>query len=331
MAPLLTAAIVGLGRVGSRFDEEPGRGIWSHAGAYLTSCRYRLMGGADLTIDNRERFAMRCPDARVFESAAKMMHDIRPDVLSICTPPKGRADLVEYLFSVHLPKVLIAEKPLEIDGVARQRLIDVCARLGVPLLVNYNRRYERVYREVREAIIAGLIGTVTSITVTAPPRLWTTGSHAIDLLLFFAQEAPDDWRVLGLPALYEDGEPAGDLICRFPSGVAGRVLTAGRRSMLVFETEVIGTEGRIRLRDVGTVVTALHAKFINSPTYLGYRTLAEDHIFRQGSNIESTFVTLVDEAADAADLGKQPSCTGDEAAVSENILETIVGQVEVPR
>ena len=38
MAQPLRAAVVGLGRVGSRFDEEAGRDVvWSHVGAYLSA------------------------------------------------------------------------------------------------------------------------------------------------------------------------------------------------------------------------------------------------------------------------------------------------------
>ena len=326
MSPVLTAAIVGLGRVGSRFDEEPVLGVWSHAGAYLASRRYRVAGAADLVAANRDSFAARCPDARLFTDAPEMMRDIRPDVVSLCTPPKGRADLVERLLAAHCPKALIAEKPLETNRAARLRLIEACARSQVPLLVNYNRRYGRVYREVRDSVAAGLVGTVTSITVTAPPRLWTIGSHAIDLLLFFAGSPPEDWRALPLPALDEDGEPAADLICRFPAGVAGRVLTAGRRTMLIFEIEIIGTEGRVRLRDLGTVVTAMHAPFVDSPHYFGQRILGDERLLRQGSSTESTFVALVEEAADVVELGRQPSCSGDTAAIGEAILESVVRQ-----
>ena len=241
--------MVGLGQVGSRFDEESRPGVWSHAGAYLAMTeRFELAGGADIDAENRDRFTGRCPGIPVFAEARDMMRDVRPDVLSLCTPPEGRAGLAGALLDVHRPRVLICEKPLELTAAARQRLVDTCTDAGVPLLVNYNRRYAGIYRDVRKEVTGGRLGSVTSITVTAPNRLWSIGSHAVNLLLFFAGEAPAAYRILPLPALDERGEPAADLLCRFPSGAAGRVVTAGFCDMLLFEVDIVGREGRIRIK-----------------------------------------------------------------------------------
>ena len=322
---MLTAAIIGLGQAGSRFDEEPRPVTWSHAGAYLAAAdRYRLIGGADIKTGNRDRFIARCPDVPVFAQGAEMVAEVKPDVISVCTPPVGRADLVDGVLAVHRPKVLICEKPLEVEDDRRHRLVDACAKARVPLLVNYSRRYTTVYRKVREALATGRLGKITSITVIAPNRLWSVGSHAVNLLLYLACEVPDRWRALPLPALEEDGEPACDLLCRFPSGVAGRVLTTGFREMLVFEVDIVGRKGRVRIHDNGA--TATFNAFTDSPQYLGYRVLGQDEVLHQTANAESTFEILVREAADLAEDRGSPSSTGDEALVSEEILGALAAQ-----
>ena len=54
---LLRSAVVGLGKSGSLFDEEPRKVIWSHAGAYLgLPDQFRLVGGSDLLDENLARF-----------------------------------------------------------------------------------------------------------------------------------------------------------------------------------------------------------------------------------------------------------------------------------
>lgn len=110
---MLSAAVIGLGQAGSSFDEEPRPVTWSHAGAYLAVAdRYQLAGGAGINKDNRNRFAARCPHAAVFAHGAEMVAEVKPDVVSVCTPPAGRADVVEGLLAAHRPKGLICEKPL---------------------------------------------------------------------------------------------------------------------------------------------------------------------------------------------------------------------------
>lgn len=327
---MLSAAVVGLGQAGSRFDEEPRPAVYSHAGAYLAAAdRYRLAAGADVEAEGRERFRARCPAARVFADGAEMMAEVRPDVLSVCTPPAGRADLVARLLAAHRPRVLICEKPLETDGAARRALIAACAEAGVPLLVNYNRRYATVYRKARAALAAGELGTVTAITVVVANRLWSMGSHAVNLLLYLAGETPAAWRTLPLPAFAEGGEPAADLVCRFPSGAAGRVLTTGFRDMLVFEADVVGRDGRLRVSGNGAV--AGRSPFEPSAQYVGYRTLGDERTVHRTEERESTFEILVREAADVAEAGARPSSTGADAATSEEIVGAMVAACEKER
>lgn len=319
---MLSAAVVGLGQAGSRFDEEPRPAVWSHAGAYLAAAdRYRLAAGADVEAANRDRFAARCPGARVFADGAQMMAEARPDVVSVCTPPAGRAELVDALLAAHRPKVLICEKPLEVDADERRRLVDACATAGVLLVVNYNRRFATVYRKAREAIATGRVGQVTSITVIAPNRIWSVGSHAVDLLLYLAGETPAAWRALPLPALVEGGEPAADLLCRFPSGAAGRVLTAGLRDMLVFEVDIIGRTGRLRVTGNGAVATLM--PFRDSPRFSTYRELGAGEMLHQTADDESTFEILVREVADLAEGGGSPSSAGNDARAGEEILDAL--------
>ena len=69
----LRAVVIGLGQVGSRFDEEPGRKLpWSHVGAYLhLADRYSLAGAVEISHHNKVAFGKRCPDVPVYDSVAE--------------------------------------------------------------------------------------------------------------------------------------------------------------------------------------------------------------------------------------------------------------------
>ena len=319
---LLRSAIVGLGQVGSRFDEEPRKVVWSHAGAYLASPDYySLVGGADPSDSNLQRFQLRCPEAQIFSDGCELMSSLRPDVVSICTPPDGRAKLVEKLLAVHRPKVLICEKPLEITSEARKNLVACCSRYEVPLVVNYNRRYSSVYRCLRSSIEENKLGLLTGITILTPNRLWSMGSHALNLLFYLAGEYPQKWTCLPIPFLQEEGEPACDFLCRFPSGAVGRVLTSGFKETLIFEVDILGTQGRIR--STGNGDAAYQQKIINSDEFTNYRVMGPETLLTADGSQESTFINIVREAAEVVAGVKNISSNGEDALMSEDILDSM--------
>jgi len=322
----LRAAIVGLGQAGSRFDEEPRGAVWSHAGAFLAlSDDYELIAGADPDAENRRRFAARCPDASVFPDA-ESIRDLDVDVVSIATPPSVRLAIFKVILGgVRKPKVIVCEKPLSTDAATRKVLVEMCEAANVSLLVNYNRRYSKLYQQFSAALRNGAIGQVASITVRTPNRLWSVGSHALDLLLYLSGELPLEIATLPLPALAERGELAGDFICNFPSGSAGRMLTQGPSRVLIFEADAIGSTGRLTARNNGRQLELV--PFVASKEYLGYLECGQPRLLYQTTPDESAFVEVIKEAANLAKNVGSGTCTGQTAMVSEELLDKVVRRV----
>ena len=319
---VLSSAVIGLGQAGSRFDEENRPVVWSHAGAYLAlPDDYKLVAGADPDAANRNLFAARAAAAAVYPDGARLGAECRPDVVSVCTPPDGRADVVDALLRAHQPRALICEKPLALNPGDRRRIIDRCAAAETLLVVNYNRRYDSCYRRAKAAVVDGQIGDLVSVAVSSPNRLWSIGSHAIDLLVYFAGDVIEDWTALPLGHLYEDGEPAADVLCRFSNGVAGRLATTGRRAELIFEVDLIGAEGRIRIEDNGARATL--RRFEESDAYAGYRVLGAPSKVAGPPADESTFVNLVKETYAAVVDGAAVASSGESAAASEDLLDSV--------
>jgi len=327
MKKKLRAAIVGLGQAGSRFDEEPRGAIWSHAGAYLALPEvYELIAGVDPDVENRARFAQRCPSAIIFADAQDL-ENLAVDVVSIATPPSARLEVFKSILrNACPPKVIVCEKPLATDTATRDELVAMCEAANVTLLVHYNRRYTEIYRRFASALRDGLIGDISSITVRAPNRLWSIGSHALDLLFYLAGESPRDWRAMSLPALAEKGEPAADFICTFPSGCAGRMLTQGLGRVLVFEVDAVGSKGRLVARGNGQRLEL--TMFVESSKYLGYLESAPTRLLYRTKAKESAFIAVIREAASLACEQGAATCTGKMAQISEEFLGQIVENVE---
>ena len=325
MSGLLTAAIIGLGKAGSRFDEEPGRlAPWSHVGAYLAlSGRYRLVGAADPDAGNADRFRQRCPDVPVHPDAASLLAAIRPDVVSICTPAsRHRADL-EAALSCPSVKAVWCEKPLATSYADAEAMVNAAAARGVPLLVTYNRRWLPLWRRVRELIEMGAIGDLVCLRVAAPNRIYSIGSHALDLMRYLAGD-PDRIAALSLPQLVETNEPAAAALLNFPSGAYGILKVTGFRAQLVIEAEVIGRKGRLSIREDSSRLTI--ERFGKHPEYEGYQRLSAAGEGRYASMAQVS--VFVEAAAELATLARDPAapCTSDGASAlkTQRLIDSVV-------
>jgi len=322
MGPKLRAAVVGLGKAGSRFDEEKSPPRWSHAGAYLALAdTFDLVGGADPSADARDRFRQRAPHAKTYDDPVTMVAELRPDVVSVCTHPGGRGELVARLLAAHAPRVMLCEKPLELDAKQREAIVALCREAGTALAVNYTRRFETAWQSARAAIDAGRIGRVVSITIRAPNRIWSIGSHAIDTLTYLAGRAPTRWDAVLRPSLVETEEPAADVLFAFPDDVVGHLVTTGMRHIQIFEGDVIGTEGRLQVLDNGA--RTLLTRFEAFSSFGSAMTKPADEIARRATDF-SPFVVMAEEVARVAHAKLDAtSSNGANAVVTEGLVETI--------
>jgi predicted dehydrogenase len=314
------AVVVGLGQSGSRFDEEPGRTtVWSHVGAYLRlSERFELCGGADLSPASLAAFRLRCPDVPACQTIDELIR-LRPQVASVCTPADSHAAVVSQLLACPDLRLIWCEKPLALELAEARHLVETCRARNVLLMVSFNRHWLPLWCRVKYLIDQGAVGTVRSLRVAMPNRLFSVGSHAVDLALLLGGPV-EDVAALALPALAEGGEPAVMGMLRHRSGAAGIVQVTGFKPQLVVEAEVLGDDGRLWAReDEGRIVIE---RFAASPRYAGYRQLAG----RSEETVESLdtfspFVAMAENAADALARGMPLACDGDHAVEVQRILD----------
>ncbi len=151
----------------------------------------------------------------------------RPDVdaVAVCSPTSFHAEQVAAF--AEGGKHVFCEKPLAGDVAGADRACAAADAAGIVLQVGYNRRFDRSFTAVREAVVAGRVGRPLIVRITSrdpkpPPRasleqaagaavlFLNTTSHDLDLLRFVtgaeivsvsahgASLASDDARELGL-------------------------------------------------------------------------------------------------------------------------------------
>jgi predicted dehydrogenase len=325
----LRAVVVGLGQAGSRFDEEPGRTtVWSHVGAYLhLADRFELCGGADLSPASLAAFRARCPDVPARATIDELIK-LGPQVASVCTPADSHAAVVLQLLACPDLRLIWCEKPLGLELAEARRVVEACRARNVLLMASFNRHWLPLWRRVKELIEQGAVGTVRSLRVAMPNRLYSIGSHAVDLALMLGGPV-EQIAALELPALVEGGEPAVTAVLRHRSGAAGMIQVTGFKPQLVVEAEVLGDDGRLWAReDQGRVVIE---PFAPSPRYAGYRQLAG----RREETVESLdtfspFTAMAENAADALVRGAPLACDGSHAIEVQRVLEIMADAARRP-
>ena len=86
-----------------------------------------------------------------------------PDVDAVYIPLPNAMHAQWTLAASRHGKPVLCEKPLAIDALEAQHVVDECARLGVPLMEAFMYRFHPQQARVRELIAAGAIGDVRAV------------------------------------------------------------------------------------------------------------------------------------------------------------------------
>jgi len=313
------AAIVGLGQVGLTFDRDAKRtGIWTHFSAFeRLADRYELVAVCDVDSARCVEATTRCPAVRTYGCIDDMLGSESLDIVSICTPPKFHGKQI--MKCAGKVRAIICEKPLCEDISEGQEVVLACLNQGTLLAVNYYKRYDGCIPYVRERLQSGAVGAIRTVTAWYSGPLDAVGSHMIDLLRFIL----GDLRVQTVTSLDRERYAA---VLMSKKDVLVVINRAGPREDFIFEVDILGSKGRIRILDNCT-----HAEFYRyqkSPQYTGYKELFQEPA--RSYVTHNRFLPLFMEVADRLDAGVQSALLSDgvNALETQYVLEEINVQLE---
>jgi predicted dehydrogenase len=242
------AAIIGCGRIGSEFDKKIQEKIaLSHAGAYVLSARTELVAGCDPDGKKLKKFVRRWKIHSVYSDCRELLARHEIDIVSICTPPETHWPIVREVARFPV-KAVYCEKPVSHDARSAHRMIELCRKRNILLMVNHQRRFDPFYRELKDKIAGGLLGEITKINCKYTRGIFNTGVHVLDLFVFLF--GPVRWVHSGsVVDLFTKGDPTLDVEMRFRSGAEAFLQAYHDRDYLILEIEILGRKGRIRLSD----------------------------------------------------------------------------------
>ncbi|HEX5470556.1 MAG TPA: Gfo/Idh/MocA family oxidoreductase [Lacipirellulaceae bacterium] len=123
---------------------------------------YRILALCDIALNRaRERRDEFYPEALATDDVNEILARDDIEVVDITTHPPERPPLVEAALRAH--KHVLSQKPFVLDLDVGHRLADLADEMGVKLAVNQNARWAPHFSYIREAVRAGLLGSIDAL------------------------------------------------------------------------------------------------------------------------------------------------------------------------
>lgn len=261
------AAVVGLGQIGMGYDYAQPGSVLTHAQAFHVHGDFELLAGMDPREENRQRFTRKF-GVPAFSDLSEMLAAVNPEVIAVCTPTDSHVAVCREALRAS-PKAIILEKPVCYSLAEAESLRAYCAERGVPVLVNYMRRFEPGALRLKDILRKGSLGKIQRGTVFYSKGLFNNASHFIDLLGHWFGEG--ELRCVtrgGRKFPQNDVEP--DFILLY-AGFPVSFQALKEEAYSVAELHLFGELGRVSYLDGGARIELLRTA--DDPSFPGYRIL----------------------------------------------------------
>jgi predicted dehydrogenase len=233
-----------------------------HLNAYRHA-GYRVAALCDRTADKARKYqAQFYPDAFVTTDYRELLRRDEIEVVDIATHAEDRLELIEA--ALLAGKHVLSQKPFVVDLDVGERLVELAERQGVKIAVNQNGRWSPQFSYVRQAIQAGLIGAVQSVSFTLHwDHNWVVGTpfermrhlvlydfaiHWFDLMVcFFGEREAASVYAAARRAVGQRAKPPllAHAVVEFDGGQASLACNADVTHGQADRTHVAGTKGSI--------------------------------------------------------------------------------------
>lgn len=177
-----------MGNIAWRYDSRVKEGIYgslSHAKAYTKNPHTNIIAGCSIDKKDRTDFEDKY-NVQVFETVEEMLLNIKPDIVSICSPTKYHYYHLTLCLKYNISMIWL-EKPSVANYFEYKKLLKY--KIKSKILVNYPRRYLTNFKLLRDEIKQRTLKGVKDIVIHYSKGLLTNGCHIIDSLFMVLGES----------------------------------------------------------------------------------------------------------------------------------------------
>ena len=177
------AVTVGLGNIAWKMGSDSVSGAsLCHRDSYEKNDKTILVGGYSPFRSDVELFS-NSTDIQGYDSLSSMLKEVKPDIVSICSPEKNHAEHLEECIARKVPMIWL-EKPATTSTSDLLKLENLRSSMSPmsKVLVNYQRRYTSSYQQVKNLLVREVYGKCLSVNINYSLGLVKNGSHMMDIL-----------------------------------------------------------------------------------------------------------------------------------------------------
>ncbi len=316
---MFKAAVIGLGNIGFRFNLDPKRSdTWSHISAYEKCRRTKLVGAVEIDENKIKCFTETCKGIPVFKSVDELFRNTKVDLVSICTPTNTHYPILKQLIRYPI-KGVFCEKPIAQTVEDGKKMIRLCDRAKVKLAVNHTRRWQNSYLYAAEMIRKNKIGNVKAVHAVYSGQVFNIGTHLFDTIRMLIQKNAITMSGVSKNSDMADPDISGWI--EFDGNIICTIGNNNKREDLVFEIDIIGSKGRIKVLENGEKIEWYVFKESRNST--GYRELVLMPLSQPERNDRLT--DAVENICDAmSEKGVRINCSGQDGLEALIISTSLV-------
>lgn len=224
---------------------------YQHAPAYQKIDDCRLVGCADLVKENAENFAEEFDIDKVYTNYEKMIKELKPDIVSVCTWMEDHAEIVINLAKLGVPAIH-CEKPMDLTWKNSKLMALECQKRDIKLTFNHQRRFGEPWSKAKKLLDDGEIGDLKKVQFSVG-NLYEYGTHSFELCGFFNDERPAKWAIAQIDYRDENivfgshNENQALALWEYENGVMGLASTGKGSGLVKSQTRVVGEKGVIEV------------------------------------------------------------------------------------
>ncbi|MBT3297541.1 Gfo/Idh/MocA family oxidoreductase [archaeon] len=311
------AAVIGCGRIGCGFDEDPKRKqVSTHAGAYFFNSNIDLVALSDVNEDFLKKYSQRFSVPNTYTNYKDMLEIEKPDIISICTWNETHHEIVKVAVENGV-KAIFCEKPISNSLDNAKGMINFCQERGVILMIDHQRRFDYTHQNIKNFIKEGKLGRIQQASFYYTAGIANTGSHMFDLLRFFFGDV--GWIQAHKSNNFSPNEkdPNFDGLIKFKNGVLCTIQACDVKNYLIFDLDIFGTKGKISLSKAGFKVE--YNEIIESDLFSGYKELSQTNCpIKEKSR--DFMVDAVKHLVDCIINKQKPICSGEDGLASLELI-----------
>lgn len=249
----LRIGVIGAGRIGK---------------LHANNLANRVLGAkveaiSDVNFKAAKELAEQLNVKKVYDDYHQILNDPEVDAVFICASTDMHS--VISIDAARAKKHIFCEKPIDHDLDKIAKVLEEVKKAGVKYQVGFNRRFDRNFKQVRQAVKDGKVGDVQIVKVTsrdpeAPPVSYVKVSggifvdmtiHDFDMVRYLSGSEVEEVSVLGACLVNPEIGKAGDvdtciISLRFKNGALG-VIDNSRQAVYGYDqrVEVFGSKGCI--------------------------------------------------------------------------------------